>query len=301
MNLHSFDAGELDVEALCDAVQVLPMFAERVVVTLSGLNMDKLAKSDADVLRRLISDIPDTTVMIIDAGGEALYKNRRSLSDKNKRFMDSCAKHGTVAEFAFKSVTDTARSIASSAEKQGCFITRQNAEYLAQMCLCETAFVNMELEKLVSYTVRGEITRETIDALCIRRTESDGFALAKNILNGSAYLVFKRLDELKAQNYESTQVAAIIGMSLTDIYRARLCRSSGRSWQDCARDFGYPKNREFAVKNAFNDCMSVSLERLRSTIVMLADLELRLKTVNMNEQAKFLELEQFAARAMAQG
>ena len=300
MNLHSFDAQELDIEAFSDSVQVLPMFAERVVVTLSGLNMEQFARSNADTLRKLIADIPETTVLIIDAGGEKQYKNRRSLSDKNKRFFDSCAKYGTVAEFAFRTVGDSARAIASSAEKRGCSISKRNAEYLAQMCLCETAFINMELEKLVSYTVRGEITREAIDALCIRRIKSDGFGLAKNILFGNAFFVFKRLDELKAQNYESTQVLAIIGMSLTDLYRARLCRSSGRSWQGGAKDFGYPKNREFAFKNAFGECMSVSLERIRNTISMLAALEFRLKTVTMNEQAKFLAVEQFAADAMAQ-
>ena len=113
-------------------------------------------------------------------------------------------------------------------------------------------------------------------------------------------MVFQRLNELKAQNYESTQVLAIIGMSLTDIYRARLCRSAGKTWQDCAEDFGYPKNREFAIKNAFNECMSVDMEKLRKTILLHSDLELKLKTVSMNETAKFLALEQFCADSMAQ-
>ena len=156
----------------------------------------------------------------------------------------------------------------------------------------------MELEKLVSYAMGREITRETIDALCIKKIESDGFGLAKNILAGNAVFVFERLAELKAQNYESTQVLAVIGMSLTDIYRARLCRSMGGTWQDCADDFGYPKNREFAIKNAYNECMSVNVYRLRKTLIMLSDLELKLKTVSMTEQAKFLAVEQFTANAM---
>ena len=82
MNLHIFDAQELDMEALADAVQVLPMFAERVVVTLNGLNMENMLKNQADLLRGIVADIPETTVMIISEGGEELYKNRRSLTDK---------------------------------------------------------------------------------------------------------------------------------------------------------------------------------------------------------------------------
>lgn len=299
MNLHSFDAQELDLEALADSVQVLPMFAERVVVQLSGLNMDKLSKSQGDILRNIIADIPDTTTIIINAGGEEQYRNKRSLTDKNKRFADNCAKRGAVVEFAYKSVPETGRFIAAHLQREGCSINRQNAEYLAQMCLCETSHIMMEIAKLASYAPGKEITRQDIDLLCIRKVESDGFSLALNILNSNAYLVFKLLDELKAQNYASTQIAAIIGMSLTDIYRARLCRSEGKSWQDCAADFGYPKNREFAIKNAFSSCSNISIEKIRKTTVMLAELELRLKTVNMNEQAKFLEVEEFAAAAMA--
>ena len=300
MNLHIFDAQELDITALTEAMQVLPMFAERVVVRLTGLNMEQLGKSQGDILRKLIADIPETTVFIIEAGGEKQYKNRRSLSDKNKRFFDNCAKYGDVVEFAYKSVSETSRYIAAAAEKSGCRISKQNADYLSQICLCETAHVNMELEKLTSYCMGKEITREAIDALCIKKIETDGFNLAKNMIAGNAIFVFQRLNELKAQDYESTQVLAIIGMSLTDIYRARLCRSSGRTWQDCAEDFGYPKNREFAVKNAFNECVSVDMERLRKTILLHSELELKLKTVSMTEQAKFLAVEQFCANAMAQ-
>lgn len=299
MNLHSFDAREMDMEALADSVQVLPMFAERVVVTVSGLNMDTLPKSRGDLLRGIIADIPETTVMIILAGGEDRYKNRRSLTDKNKRFADLCAKHGTVCEFAYKSVSESARAAQAAISRGGASISRRDAEYLAQLCLCETAHMNSEIEKLCAFANGGEIRREDIDALCVRKIESDGFGLALNILRGNAMFVFKRLDELKAQNYEPTQILAIINMSLTDIYRAKLCRSSGLGWQDCASDFGYAKNREFAVKNAFSECSNIPLERIRRAAALLSDAELRLKTVSMNNSAAMLAVEEFAAAAMA--
>lgn len=299
MNLHSFDAQNMDMEALSDSVQVLPMFAERVVVTVSGLNMDSMSKTQGDLLRNIIGDIPETTTVIISAGGEEHYKNRRSLTDKNKRFADLCAKHGTVCEFAYKSVSEAARLAAAAISRGGASISRQNAEYLAQLCLCETAHINSEIEKLCAFADGREICREDIDALCVRRIESDGFTLALNILRSNALFVFKRLDELKAQNYEPTQILSIINMSLTDIYRAKLCRSAGMSWQDCTADFKYPKNREFAAKNAFSECSNIPLERIRRTMTLLCDTDLRLKTVSMNAQMSMLTVEEFAAAAMA--
>jgi DNA polymerase-3 subunit delta len=238
--------------------------------------------------------------MIISAGGEANYKNRRSLTDKNKRFADLCAKHGTVCEFAFKSVADAARTIQSAVGRQGCTVNQRNAEYLAQLCLCETAHINMEIEKLCAYADGGEILREDIDALCVRKIESDGFGLALNMLRSNALYVFNRLNELKAQNYEPMQILSIVNMSLADIYRAKLARASGKSYTDCAHDFKYPKNREFAVKNAFSECGNISIERIRKAFMLLSDTELRLKTKSMNTAAAFLAVEEFAAAVMAQ-
>lgn len=298
MNLHSFDAENMDYEALADSVQVLPMFAERVTVTISGLNMDKLTKSQGDMLRKIISDIPETTVVIINAGGDELYRSKKALTDKNKRFADLCAKHGTVCEFSYRSVSESARAVISAVERTGATISRRDAEYLAELCLCETAYLNNEIAKLTSYANGGSITRADIDALCIKRVESDGFSLAINILRGNAVFVFRRLDELKAQNYEPTQILSIINMSLSDIYRAKLCRSAGFDHHKCADDFGYPKNREFAIKNAFGECGNISLEKLHRAVTLLADTELRLKTRSMSAQAQFLAVEQYAAAVM---
>jgi DNA polymerase-3 subunit delta len=299
MNLHSFDAQNMDLEALSDSVQVLPMFAERVVVAVSALNMDSLTKNQGDILRRILSDIPETTTVILNAGGEDRYKNRRSLTDKNKRFADFCAKYGAVCEFAYKSVTDAARIASAAIARSGAQISKRNAEYLVQLCLCETSHINREIEKLCAYANGREIMREDIDALCVKKIESDGFTLAINILQSNAHFVFRRLEELKAQNYEPTQILSIINMSLADIYRAKLCRSSGRDWKECAADFKYPKNREFAVKNAYSECSNISVERIRRTLILLMDTDTRLKTVSMTSEMAALAVEEFAAAAMA--
>ncbi len=301
MNLHSFDAKAMDMEQLSDAVSVLPMFAERVVVTVSGLNMEELDKTRGDLLRRIIGDIPETTVVIISAPGEELYKNRKSLSDKNKRFADYCAKLGTVCEFSFKSVAQSGRYIVGAMNARGVKVSRSDAEYLAKLCLCDTSHINMEIEKLSAYAMDlKEVARADIDALCIKKIESDGFGLALNILNSNARFVFERIGELKAQNYEPLQILAIINMSLADIYRAKLAKSAGLPADSCAEIFAYPKNRLFAVKNAYSDCANISIGRIRRTAVLLSDTELKMKTVSMNTETAYLALEQFAATAMTE-
>lgn len=299
MNLHRFDGKKPDIAEIAGACEMLPLFAPRVVVAINDLNMDSVVKSDSDDLRKILSDLPETTAVVIYSTGVDLYKNKRSLTDKNKRFADFCAKHGSVCEFAYKRVSDMGKSIAASVKKAGCDISKQDAEYLADCCLCDTSLIGHEIEKLTAYAVNRTITREDIDALCVKRVESDGFALAINILRSNAAMVFNRVKELSDQNYEAFGILGVISFSMTDLYRAKLARSSGRSVSDCASDFKYGRNREFAVKNAYSECSNMTCERIRQSLKIFSDTDLLLKTRSSGKSGDMLVLEQAIAKAMA--
>lgn len=299
MNFHKLDGKNLDFPMLTDACEALPFMAERVVVTINDLNIDAVTKDDLDDLKKILDSLGETTTVIIYATGVDLFKNKKYLTDKNKRFADFCEKHGTVCNFEYKRASDLGKSISTYLAKSGCTITKSNAEYLANLCLCDTAFISKELEKLSAYAEGREVTREDIDLLCIRRIESDGYSLAINILRGNAAMVFTRLRELDVQNYEPYAIIGIIGFSLADIYRAKLARSSVRSVADVAKDFSYAKNREFAVKNAYSECGNISAERIRKTLEILSETDLMLKTRSRGKDGDMLTLEQGLARSMA--
>ena len=300
MNYHKFDGEKLDITEFNDACMSLPMFAERVVITVVGLNMEKISKSDGDDLRKIIKNLDkSTTSVILTSVGEEIYKNKKYLTDKNKRFADTCEKIGSVVEFGYKRPAELGKSIIAAMAKRGCRISPQNGEYLAQLCLCDSGFILQEIEKLSAYAQNREVTRADIDLLCIRRIESDGYSLALNVLNGNADFVFNRLNELYAQNYEAFEIVGIIGFSLSDIYRAKLARNSGVSYSQAAADFGYAKNREFAMKNAYNECGSFSVKKIRETINILSETDYTLKTHSAGKSSDMLTLEQGLARAMA--
>ena len=299
MNLHRFDGKKLDIPSFADACQALPMFADRVVITVNDLNMDSVNKDDGDSLRKILKSLEDGTTVIIYATAAELYKNKKSLTDKNKRFCDFCDKNGCACEFALKSTPEMGKFIAGEFSKLGCGISKNNAEYIAELCLCSTGFVKQEIKKLSDYAQKREITREDIDLLCIRHVESDGYSLAVNVLRSRAGLVFNRLSELSMQNYEPFEILGIISFSMTDMYRAKLARSSGLSVSKVVEDFDYPRNREFAVRNMFNDCANFSLERITRTIAILSDTDLTLKTHSSGKASDMLTLEQGLAKCMA--
>ena len=132
-----------------------------------------------------------------------------------------------------------------------------------------------------------------------KRVESDGYALALNILRGNAEFVFARIKELADQNYEAFEILSVIAFSLNDLYRAKLARASGHSEKECAEDFKYPANRAFAVRNAFSECANISQERLRKTLGIFSAADLKMKTSYTGKGGGITVLEQAAAQAMS--
>ncbi len=85
------------------------------------------------------------------------------------------------------------------------------------------------------------------------------------------------LSELYDEQTDSIQILGAISMAFTDLYRARVATNDGVSQSDVVKDFNY-RGRDFAVKNAFRDCLKVSAERMRKCIKILADTDIALKS-----------------------
>lgn len=284
MNYQSFDGKTLDLGRLSDCCEVYPMFASRVVVTINDLNADSLNTEDQKILTKILTDLPETTTVIIYATGVDLYKNKTRLTDKNAKLSDFCAKIGVSCDFALKSVNEMGKIIAQRVNKNGCVISKRTAEYLAEKCNGDTVFANSEIEKLCAYVNGGEITDETVDLLCVRKLEADSFKLAAAIARGDSARAFAIMDELYSLQTDSFAILSAISMSFIDLYRACIGKSKGKTPNDIAKDFSYPKNRSFAVANAYRDCANVRPKKIRKCMAVLCETDISMKTLRTDNR-----------------
>ena len=299
LNFHPFDAKNIDTAELADAVNAVPMFAQRVCAYIPGFDANAINAEDMEAIKSILSDIPDTTVVIICADGEKVFKSKKALNTKNKSFADFCAKNGTACDFAYRRAADMGKYIVSELAKENTQITNYDAQYLANRLLSDTALVDNEIAKLAAYADGRPITREMIDLLVVPKIESDGFSLAINILRGNAKFVFGRIDELVSQRLEVIEILGTISYSIMDIYRAKLGRSSGKTVDDIMKDFSYPAYKKFAVDNAYKDIGNISAERIRKTLDILCDTDLALKSKGFAKGGDILALEECCAKCMA--
>ena len=295
MNYQSFDGKNFDLSVFSDSCEVYPMFADRVVVTVNDLNAESLNANDYKFLTQVLSSLPETTTVIFFATGVDLYKNKKSLSDKNEKLRSFCDKNGVSCDFALKSIAETGKIIASRVNKQGCTISRKAAEYLAEKTLRDSVMINNEISKLCAYVDGGEITVETIDLLCTRQLDADVFRLANAILRGQGDLTFKILSELYDMQSDSYAIIGALSLSFADIYRAVCAKSKGLGSVDVMRDFKINGARKFAVDNAFRDSSNIPVKKVRKCLEILSLTDIRIKSLRTDDR---LILENAAAQML---
>lgn len=293
LNYHFFDGANLDMSALSDAAEALPMFADRVVIAINDYclkgdskqaeNRKQTKKSDP--LKALISDLDaSTTTVIFYATGVDPCDGRKTLSPKNLSLAEHIAAcGGTVCEFAYKKPQELVRYICSRVRKNGSEISNAAALKLAENCLSNLLMINNEVDKLSTYRSGSEITVEDVLTLVAGQTETDVYKLARAATSGDRNSVFVILSELYGRGVEGTYLLAMIGGAFLDLYRAKLALMTGRGENEISSDYSYG-NRGFVIRNSLRDCARIPVDRLRYCLSVLSDCDIAMKSKKTDDK-----------------
>lgn len=279
MNYHFMNASDFSASELYDISQSMPFFADRIVTLINDLNAEGLRADELKLLFDAVSEADaSTSTVIFYTTGVDLTGGKKSLSAKNKKLADHISKcGGIVTEFAYKKPNELVKHIQQRLGESGCFMSPKNAELLAEMLGCKLLDIDNECDKLSSYASSGEITEEMIELLASDQLETDAYKLSRAIIYGKRAEAFKILDKLYAHQAEPIPLLTVVSGSVMDLYRAKTALLSRRTESDVIEDFNY-RGRDFAVKNAFRDCRSMSIEKLRYSISVLSDCDIDMKS-----------------------
>jgi DNA polymerase-3 subunit delta len=278
-NLIKF-TGLPEINALDEAIETLPVFAEKKVIIINDPDFEK---TDADTLDRIItlfSDIPDYCTVIMAVTGFEPSKNA-----KTKKALTCIEKYGTVCEFDLMTKAQAAELILKKVSRLDCIISRTDAEYLYELTLGSLTLIGVEVEKLASYAGKGGvISKDTIDLLTPRLTETKTFDLATALTSGNAKLVFKILDDLMIQNVQPVMILATLSGTFVDYYRAKLGKNNGTNPAKIAADFNYPKNRLWVVDKISRSVSNISLDYIKNCLSILYKSDIKLKSTSLNNR-----------------
>ncbi|MDE6019764.1 MAG: DNA polymerase III subunit delta [Ruminococcus sp.] len=282
MALTKYDGKTLKIQELADASELFPMMSPYNCILINDFNGEKCNEEQLKQLLKICENLGEQTVLVFSITGFDVKDGRKSPTPKNKKLIDKISKIGTVCEAVQRTFPEIARSVISAAQKKGCIMGRGAADALVVRCVGNTVQIKSELEKLCMYSDGKEITESMIEELVAASVETTVFALAKSIISCRRLSAMEELDKLYAMRTERTFIVHAVATAFLDIYRACTAWRSSMAVHDMQKDFGY--KFDFVVKNAFRDCRSIPIERIRVCILILRDLEQKLNSSAADER-----------------
>ncbi len=254
-NRLSLDGQECSWETIADAVEALPLMAERKSVCVRELDVTSVAVYDR--LMTLLAALPAHCVLILWYAHP--LDGRKNA--KWKAFLTAAEKVGTCVDFQRRTAAELSRMLCSGATRRGCKLSTAAANKMVEQCGNDLSLLLNELEKLCAVAGEQEITPDMVETVVTRQLSARVYDLSKAIFKGDYRTAYTILHRLFASREEPVSILAVLSGAFIDLYRAKTAASAGVPATNLATTFGY-RGREFVLRNAAADCQRWDIVRL---------------------------------------
>ena len=266
-NFHRFNPENLTMEALQDAVEAIPMMAEKSMVQLDDVDPYKFDAAEREKLIRILEDIPDFC-HIFFVFDTVAYKPDKRL----KKLHGVLTEYGQAVAFEKQSERELATWIAKHLAKREKTISFDLCRYLILRTGGTMTALLSEIEKIAAYAQQTEITRADIDAVVVPVLEAYVFDMTDAVASGRYESALQTLQTLFQMQEEPIALLGALGTQMRRIYYARQLQSAGKGADSLMKLCGmgsYPaqKTMEFArrmpeefCKKALQACMQTDYQ-----------------------------------------
>ncbi len=270
-NLRQLDGKNLDLQALADAVDAYPSFAESALVEVRDYDFFQASEEESKRLFALLGDLPEYCCLVF------LYDTVEFKPDKRKKkIWEQLTKLVTMVDFPLQGQSELIRWIQKHFAARDKEISTEDAAYLLFLCGSQMDNLTNEIGKAAVYAREKRVSREDIDAVAVPVVEAQTFkltdALAGKDYDKAAELMYK----LFQLNTEPIVINAMIGSQLRRLYAAFLVKKAGGNAAALTQLTGgtsdYASRQNLRICNSFPESWYLRMIRLS------AETDLRMKS-----------------------
>lgn len=282
--------GDCDLQEVYNAAMQLPFMREKKYIEICDFDFEHCSKTELDRLCELISDIPDTAVLVIRFDSIEFDSKK---SSKFKKIAAAAEKSGGIAaKLDHRKMPELIKMLTEGAAKRGCRMDSSAARYLVETAGDDICLLRNELEKLCSFTDTGNITKETVDKISVKTVEASVYNLSRHILDCDITASLKILDELFFMRIEPIIILYTVSSVYVDMMRVFAAKNQGLNLKDVAEKFGY-KGREFVLEKAAANLRKFDSNKLNLSLCALTNADKSLKSFGADGR---IVLEQLVVR-----
>ena len=268
-NLQKFDGKGLDLGDVFEQASIMPMMSDKRCLIVEDYKLEGANDKDISNITAYVESCPETSIVIF------VQKNPEFSLAKAKKAADIIGKHGAVCILNKRTGNDLIKPLISSANKQGCILSTQMANYLVSQVGDDFNVLINELHKVCGYAA-GEITKAHIDAVAVKTDDVKIYYLTKALMSKDFDKAYKVLHTLLKQKVEAQYILGTIISTYVDMYRAKVSLFCGENADALASDFGY-RNTAFRLTNSARDASKLDLPTIRKCLEVLSEADMKLK------------------------
>ena len=271
-NRHDLSAKDMSPHALEEAVDCLPMMAERTLVEVTDFDLFKAGEKDRDAYVRILSALPDYCCLVF------LYDVLEYKPDARTKLAGVIREQGTVVNFVRQGPSELRDWIRRHFRALGKEIEPRLCDEMVFYCGDLMQNLQQEIEKIGAYAKGERVTWADIEAVAAPQLGAVVFRIADAIGEKNFDKAAATLGELYQMQKTPYEIMGAFGKQMRQLYSARLALDGRKNAAWVAQLWGmrYPADRLMVTARRF------SLPWCRNAVIRCAQTDLAMKSTGQD-------------------
>lgn len=271
-NRHDLSAKDMSPRALEEAVDCLPMMADRTLIEVADFDLFKAGEEDREAYIRILSGLPEYCCLVF------VYDVLEYRPDARTKLAQTVKACGTAVNFARQDRRELSDWVRRHFRALGKDIDPWLCEELIFLCGDLMHNLQQEIGKIAAYAKGDRITRGDIEAVAAPQLDAVVFRIADAIGEKNFDKAASILGELYQMQKSPYEIISALGKQMRQLYSARLALAAGRGGGYVAQLWGmrFPADRLVASARRF------SLPWCRRAVICCARTDLAMKSTGQD-------------------
>ena len=278
-NYKRYEGKSITPEELEDAVNTLPVFAERTLVELH--DFDVFSDEHKRQMAGILSDLPEYICLVIVYDTVAYKPDGRQKLDK------AILQNAQVIDFEIQEQSVLTKWIARHFREAGKSISAPDAAYLVYLTGGHMTSLYGEIGKISAYAAGDSVSRADIDAVVAPVMDAVAYKLTDALFKREHGESLRLLDELLRMREAPQKLLFSISLKMRQLLAARVCIDNGRDWKALSDMCGI--RYEFQAKMLMSTARTATLDVCREAVLYCAEAAFSLNS-EPEPEARLIEL-----------
>lgn len=279
-NYHRFNSDNFEIRDFADAVENLPMMADRTMVQVDDIDFFKRPEDDRNKIMDILSDIPDYCTVVLTYETVAWKPDKRL-----KKLWDVISK-AEIVEFAKQSQRDLVSWIQRHFRARNKQISPELCAYLVEITDGTMTSIAGEIAKIAAYSGADMICKADIDAVTEPALDAVVYRMTDYLAAGDYAESLVLLQKLLKMQEEPLSLLGYIGSQFRRISLARTLLDHGKTASDLAKLSGCA---DFVARKTMESARRFSPRFCARASALIMETDYKMKT-SFDENQRLLEL-----------